>query len=146
MRRGLLTTPAAAPALGVVAGAGMVVAVFLPWYSADIGATFSSESNSGWDATAIAKPVLVLGLVVAIASLLLAADVRSVLPLDAEVARVLGALVLGCSLAAGGLIGYRMLVLPEPAEFLSRQIGLWAGLAAAAAGIVAGIGQLATRG
>ena len=48
--------------------------------------------------------------------------------------------------SAGALVAYRMLVLPEPAEFLSRQFGLWVGLAAAAAGIVAGIGQLATRG
>jgi hypothetical protein len=132
--------------LGVLAGAGMVVAVFLPWYAANIGATFSPESNSGWEATGIAKPVLVLGLMVALASLLLAADVRGVLPLDAGLAAVLGVVVLVGSLAAGLLIGYRMLVLPEPAEFLSRQIGLWAGLAAAAVGVVAGIGQLATRG
>jgi hypothetical protein len=146
VRRGLLTTPEAPPVLGVLAGAGMVVAVFLPWYAANIGATFSAESNSGWEATGIAKPVLVLGLTVALASLLLAADVRGVLPLDAGLATVLGVVVLVGSLAAGLLVGYRMLVLPEPAEFLSRQIGLWAGLAAAVVGIVAGIGQLATRG
>ncbi|MEW6583697.1 MAG: hypothetical protein AB1416_13155 [Actinomycetota bacterium] len=146
MRRGALSTPAAAPTLGVLAGAGMVVAVFLPWYAANIGATFTAGTSSGWDATALARVVLGLGVVVALASLLLAADARGVLALDALVASALSVLLLAGSLVAAALVAYRMLVLPEPAEFLSRQIGLWAAVAACAAGAVAGIGQLSTRG
>lgn len=146
MRRAITTSPAAPPVLGVLAGIGLVVSVFLPWYAANIGATFSSGSNSGWDATGIAKPVLILGLMVAVSSLLLAADVRGVLPLDSGVAGALGMVLLAGSVAAGALVAYRMIVLPEPAEFLSRQIGLWTGLAAAIAGTIAGVAQLATRG
>lgn len=146
MRRGLLRSPAAGPALGVLAGVGLVVAVFLPWYALTVGEPFSQESASGWNATSVAKMVLGLGIVVTLASLLLAADARGVLPLDAGVAAALGALLLAGSVVAGALVAYRLLVLPEPADFLQRQIGLWTGTAAAAAGSIAGLSQLAARG
>ena len=111
-----------------------------------VGEPFSPESASGWDATAVGKMVLALGVVVALASLLLAADTRGVMPLDSGVAAALGGVLLAGSAIAGALVVYRLLVLPEPAEFLQRQIGLWAGTAAAAASSIAGLSQLAGRG
>jgi hypothetical protein len=145
LRARLARRPVAAPALGVLAGAGLVVAVFLPWYAASIGETFRPGSASGWEATGLAKLVLALGIVVALASLLLSADARDALELDVRTAQGLGAAVLGGSVVAGALVLYRMLVLPEPSDLLTRQIGLWAGIAAAAAGTAAGASLLAAR-
>ena len=145
LRTGVARSPVAAPALGVLAGAGLVVAVFLPWYAASIGETFSPRSASGWEATGLAKLVLALGIVVALASLLLSAEARDVLELDVPTAQGLAVAVLGGSVVAGALVLYRMLVLPEPSDLLTRQVGLWAGVAAAAAGAAAGASLLAAR-
>jgi len=37
-------------------------------------------------------------------------------------------------------------VMPEPAEFLSRQVGLYLAMAAAVAGVLSGLGLAAARG
>jgi hypothetical protein len=145
MRRGLLRNPTSGPALGVIAGTGLVVAVFLPWYSPTIAAPFTPQSASGWEASSLGKMALVLGIVVMVSSLILAADSRGMLPLDAGLAAALGAVLLAASVIAGGLVAYRLLVLPDPSDFFRREIGLWAGTLAAAAGTVAGISQLAAR-
>jgi hypothetical protein len=145
MRRGLLRNPTTAPALGVAAGTGLVVAVLLPWYSLTIGAPFEQQNTSGWEASTLAKMALVLGIVVVLSSLLLAADARGMLPLDAGLAAALGAVLLAASVLAGGLVLYRLLVLPDPSDFFRREIGLWTGVLAAAAGTVAGLSQLAAR-
>ncbi len=42
-------------------------------------------------------------------------------------------------------VGYRLLIMPEPAEFLSRQIGIYVAAAAAVGGILAGLAAIATR-
>ena len=50
---------------------------------------------------------------------------------------------------AGGalvLVGFRTLVKPEPAEFLSRQAGLYLALAAAGAAVIAGLAQVSSGG
>jgi hypothetical protein len=43
------------------------------------------------------------------------------------------------------LVAYRLLRPPEPADFLSRDIGLFLGLAAAAVGVAAGLAQASRR-
>ena len=43
------------------------------------------------------------------------------------------------------VVGYRLLVLPEPADLLSRQIGIYLATAAALLGVVSGLGLLAIR-
>ena len=53
--------------------------------------------------------------------------------------------VLGASVIAGILVGYRLLVLPEPAEFLSREIGVYLAAAGAVGGILSGLALIATR-
>jgi len=132
--------------LGVLAGAGLVVAVFLPWYSPTIAAPFTPQSASGWEASALGKMALALGIVVVLSSLVLAADVRGMMPLDSSMAAALGAVLLAASAIAGALVAYRLLVLPSPSDAFRREIGLWAGTVAAAAGSVAGLSQLAARG
>lgn len=136
---------ALSPALGILAGAGMIVSVFLDWYRADIGATFTASSVSGWDATAAAKALFALGVVTGLASLLVAADLRDLIAIDPVLAVALSWLVLAASLAGTCLVAVRLLWLPEPSEFLSRQIGLWAGVGASAVGALAGAGALAAR-
>ena len=42
-------------------------------------------------------------------------------------------------------VGYRLLIMPEPAEFLSRQIGIYIAAVAAVGGILAGLAAIATR-
>jgi len=145
-RRTLLRDPAAGPVVGVLGGVGLVIAVFLPWYAANLAGPVENGSASGWESTAVAKLVLAMGVIVALSALLLAADARGVMPLDAGVANALGAALLACSVIAGALVLYRLLVLPDPAEFLQRQVGLWAAIGASALGFVAGVSRLAARG
>ena len=145
MRRGLLRNPVAGPALGVVAGTGIVVAVLLPWYSPTIAEPFAPQSASGWEASTLAKMALALGIVVVLSSLALAADARGMVPMDAGLAAALGAVLLAASAVAGAFVAYRLLVLPDPSDFFRREIGLWAGTLAAAAGTLAGLSQLAAR-
>lgn len=129
----------------MAAGTGLVVAVLLPWYSLTIAAPFEPQTKPGWEASTLAKMALILGVVVVLSSLLLAADARGMLPLDAGLAAALGAVLLAASVVAGALIAYRLLVLPDPSDSLRRGIGLWTGALAAAAGTVSGLSQLATR-
>jgi hypothetical protein len=68
-----------------------------------------------------------------------------VVDVDPVVTVALSWLVLAASLAGLCLVAVRLVWLPEPSEFLSRQIGLWAGLAASALGSLAGAGALAAR-
>ena len=145
-RRSPLRGPASAPALGALAGLAMAVAVFLPWYSADISSVFVDHDSTGWDATVVAKAVLVLGIVALLASVALTLDARGLVPLDSGLARALGWLLLGASALAALLVGYRLVALPGPApQFLSRQGGLFLAMGAAVAGVVAGVSQLAAR-
>ena len=42
-------------------------------------------------------------------------------------------------------VGYRLLVLPDPAQFLSRQIGVYLAAAGAVGGILSGLALIATQ-
>ena len=54
-------------------------------------------------------------------------------------------MVVGAAPSPPSLVGYRLLVMPEPAEFLSRQFGLYLAAAAAIGGVLSGLGAVATR-
>jgi hypothetical protein len=146
-RRRVRRGPASAPAVGALAGLVTAIAVFLPWYAANLSSVFTPHTSSGWEATSAAKWVLAMGLVAAIGFALLVLDASGAYPLDSGIARSLGWLALGASIAATALVGWRLISLPGPApEFLSRETGLFLAMAAALAGVVAGVSQLATRG
>ncbi|HJZ62206.1 MAG TPA: hypothetical protein VKD47_08630 [Miltoncostaeaceae bacterium] len=144
-RTGLLGSPARASAVGIASGAALVAAVFLPWYQGNLGAPTVPGGRSGWESTTVAKGVFVLALVALVAALVIAADVADVVPLERRTAESLAWLLVASSIVAGVLIGYRLARPPGPAEFLSRDIGLFLGVAAAVGGAVAGLAQLARR-
>ena len=123
----------------------MMFAVFLPWYAANLGPQASSGTASGWDATAVAKGALALGVIWMLASGLLLADHLDAYRVDPRTAEALGWLVAGCALLAGALVAYRLFRPPDPADFLSRDFGLFLGLAAAAIGVTAGLAQASQR-
>jgi len=135
-----------APYAGMLSGVGVVITAFLPWYTTNLGAPFSPASASGWDSTSLAKAAVPLGVVVAVAATAMLLDVRGALRLDARSRDALAWVVIAASAIAAVLIGYRLLVMPEPAEFLSRQVGLYLAMAAAVAGVLSGLGLAAARG
>ncbi len=134
-----------APAVGVLAGLVLVMAVFLPWYATNLGPPFAATSASGWDATGLAKIALAMGVVLACAAAAVVLDDRRVITLEARHLDALAWVVVGASTIALVAVGFRLLVMPDPAEFLSRQIGLYLAAGAAVAGILSGLGQVATR-
>lgn len=134
-----------APYVGAISGAVIVVAAFLPWYATNLGPPFSPASVSGWEATNLARVAVVMGVVVAVASAAAALDERGSVPLDRRVADALGWIVVVASALAAAAVAYRLLVMPEPAEFLSRQIGLYLAAAATIGGILSGLALVATR-
>ncbi len=131
--------------VGLVCGVAIVAGVLLPWYATNLGPPFSATSASGWDATSLAKIALVLGVVIAAASAATAMDERGLLSLSERTADALAWTMVAASALAAGLIGYRFLVMPEPAEFLSRQFGLYLAAAASIGGVLSGLGAVAVR-
>jgi hypothetical protein len=130
----------------MLCGIGIVVATFLPWYATNLGPPFSPTSASGWEATGLARAAAALGLVAAIAAAAAALDERGAVRLEARMAEAVSWIVVGACGIAAVLVGYRLLWPPEPAEFLSRQIGIYIAMVAALGGVMAGLGLLATRG
>ncbi len=134
-----------APIVGVVAGLVLVVAVFLPWYATNLGPPFSATSASGWDSTDLARVAAVMGLVLFGAAATALLEERGLIALQRRQGDALGWIVMGAAAIALVVVGYRLIVMPEPAEFLSREIGLYLAVAAAVGGILSGLGQVATR-
>lgn len=124
--------------LGVVAGIALAAAVFLPWYRTNLGSEFTPDSVTGWEATGMARAVLALAVVAAAASAALALEAQRRLRVHRGLVAVLGwTVVVACS-AAAVLVAVRLARPVEPAEFFSRQLGLYLAAAAALAGIAAG--------
>jgi hypothetical protein len=130
---------------GVLAGVVVVIAVFLPWYTTNLGAPFSPASVSGWDSTNLARAAVLAAAVATIAAAALALEERGSLELEPRTGEALAWVVTGAFALALVLVGYRLLVLPEPADLLSRQIGIYLATAAAVIGVVSGLGLLAIR-
>lgn len=140
-----LTSPAGPAGLGVISGLLLAIAVFLPWYAANLGEPASAESASGWTATAVAKGALILGILWALASAVLLADYFDAYRVDSRTAEALGWFVAGAALVAAGLVAFRLFQPPEPADFLTRDVGLFVSLVAAALGVAAGFAQASRR-
>jgi hypothetical protein len=130
---------------GVVAGTVVVIGVFLPWYTTNLGAPFSPASVSGWDSTNFARAAVIAAAVATIAAAALALEERGSLELEPQTGEALAWTVIGGFALALVVVGYRLLVLPEPADLLSRQIGIYLATVAAVVGVVSGLGLLATR-
>jgi hypothetical protein len=74
-----------------------------------------------------------------------AIEAQGGLRLDPAVGDAVAWVVIAASTIAAVLVGYRLLVMPEPAEFLSRQIGVYLAAAGAVGGILSGLALVATR-
>ena len=86
-----------------------------------------------------------MGVVLAASAGAAVLDERRVITLDGRTLDLLAWVVVGASAVALLAVGYRLLVMPDPAEFLSRQVGLYLAVAAAVGGILSGLGQVAIR-
>jgi hypothetical protein len=117
--------------MAAASGTALLLALFLPWYELEGGATASA-----WDSLAALDVVLAVIAVAAVALLLVTAGQR--VP---AVPIALDALVAPAGLIAAVLVTVRVLNLPDAAA--ARGWGLWLALAASL-GIVAG-GVLAMR-
>lgn len=136
---------AGTPLVGVISGLGLVVSVFLPWYATNLGPPFSATSASGWDSTNVARGALLAGIVLAAASVALLLEEQGALRFDRRVGDTLAWVVLVVAILAAAAVGFRLVVMPEPAEFLSRQVGIFVAAASAIGGILAGLAAIATR-
>lgn len=134
-----------ASTVGVAAGVTLIGAVFLPWYATNLGPPFSAISASGWDATNLARVALLMGVLLVAAAGAAVLSEREMIALDHRHEDALAWIAVAASSIALVVVTYRLVVLPDPAEFLSRQIGLYLAIAAAIAGIMSGLGQVATR-
>ena len=86
-----------------------------------------------------------MGLLVTAAAAVVVLDERRVISLQRRHGDALAWVVVGAATIGLVAIGYRLLVMPEPAEFLSRQFGLYLAAAACVGGILSGLGQVAIR-
>jgi hypothetical protein len=125
-------------ALAVASGLTLILAVFAPWYRADLGGVFTPDTTSGWDATIIARIVLVLAIVITLAGAALAADQRGALEVKLDTADRLAWIVLGAATLAVALVLYRLALPPEPREFFTRDWGIFLALIASAGAAVSG--------
>lgn len=131
--------------VGMVCGAALVVGVLLPWYATNLGPPFSATSASGWEATTIARVALALGVVLVAAAVAVVLDERGAVSLSTRQADALAWTMVVAAALAAALVGYRFLVMPEPAQFLSRQFGLYLAAAASVGGLLSGLAVVATR-
>lgn len=130
---------------GVLFGALLMGAVFLPWYAVNIAPPFSADTVSGWNATGFAKAALALAAVVVVASLVLLLDGRGVLQLERTQRMAVAWTSVVAAVAAAVMVGIRLVILPYPADLLSRQIGLYVATVAAMGAVLAALGQIATQ-
>jgi hypothetical protein len=137
----LLQDPTAPALVALASGLVMVVAVFLPWFSTNLGEPTAPGSVSGWASTSVAKGVLAIAVIWTLAAALIVADRHDVLRIDPSTVEALGWLIAACALIAGGLAAFRLFRPPEPADFLARDFGLFLAIAVAFVGVAAGLAQ-----
>lgn len=125
-------------ALAVASGLALIFAVFAPWYRADLGGVFTPDATSGWDATIIARIVLVLAITITLAGAALAADQRGALEIRLDTADRLAWIVLGAAALALALVLYRLALPPEPREFFARDWGIFLALIASLGAALSG--------
>jgi hypothetical protein len=135
----------AAAYAAAICGVALAAAVFLPWYATNLGAPFETGAASGWEWTGLARIALALAVVAAGAAAALVLGDRGTLAMEPEIAVALGWATVGAHAGAFALVAYRVLVLPEPADLLSRELGLYVALLAALAGAIAGAVQVSAR-
>ena len=97
----------------------------LPWFATNIAPPFSKGTTSGLQSGIGAKIVLALMLVALFAGLCLMAASRELLRISLRAGVLLTALMLIAASAAAVIVASRLIVLPSPAGFASRQYGIY---------------------
>lgn len=133
------------PATIAAASVVLAVSVFLPWYTADVSPPFVPESSSGWDASAFARAAFAAAVLGLIAAGMMWLDARGFVPLDAGLVRGFAWTCLALMLLATALVAWRLIRPPGPAEFLTRDVGLFIAQASAIVALVASIGAVRPR-
>lgn len=118
-------------AIGVLGGAGLLAALFLPWY----GDPGSGETLSGWRALSAIDLICAICALVSISPELVR---RTGLSVSYPVAG--SSIATGAGLLALALVVFRALDPPlELAEGVDREPGIWLAVAACAAIVVGGV-------
>ncbi|MSO43857.1 MAG: hypothetical protein EXQ74_00875 [Thermoleophilia bacterium] len=133
------------PGIIAVAAAILAIAVFLPWYTADVAPRFAPSASSGWDASVFARVGFALAIITVVASGLIHLSVRGSVALDAGIVRTLAWACFACALAATTLVAWRLVRPPGPAEFLARDVGIFIAQVAAIVALVTSIGAVRPR-
>jgi hypothetical protein len=131
--------------VALAGGAGLAAAALMPWYAVNIGPPFSASTVSGWDATVFARIAMILGVVIAMAAAARLLGDRGILRLERPVRLGLAWVVMAGAVVALAMVAFRLIILPDPADLLSRQIGLYAAAAAGMLAVLGGIGMLAAE-
>lgn len=140
VRRPALIGASEIPALAAVGLAILVVvSVFLPWYRPNLGRDFQLDPASGWTATSIGKATLAVAALWLIAAALSLVEQISPGHIDRSTLHLLGWFVTICGVICSVMTTYRLLRPPPPADFLTRDVGLFIAVAASIAGIAAGL-------
>jgi hypothetical protein len=127
------------PLLAAVAGLATAGAAFLPWYAMSIYRLSVTTTSTGWQATSLARGLVVLGVLAAAGAVLLALDAAGAARLDVGLAESLRWIVAGAMALSVLLVAYRMVVLPDSDLFLERQAGIHAALLTSLGGLAAGL-------
>jgi len=131
--------------VAALGGLAVVIGVLLPWYTSNLAEPFTPETTTGWEATRIAQAALGLGAIVILSAAASIVVRRGGDLVDAAIETALGWIMLVASTAAALLISYRLVWLPPPEEFLSRQAGIYVALAGAVMAAMASVGEIASR-
>ncbi len=128
------------PTLGAVVFAALtILAVFLPWYRPNLGGPLELDPATGWSATSVGKAALFVAVIWLLAAGLSLMEQVSPGRLDRVTLNLMGWLVTVCALICTTLTTYRFLRPPPPADFLTRDFGLFLAIAASVAGVGAGL-------
>lgn len=116
---------AAVPAAAAFCAGLVVASAFIPWYARQIGPIDAPSSLSGLDSGSFALIAIALGAFAVVTSAALALGAAGAVDVDAPIALLLTWACLGAASAAAALVALRLVFLPDPSEFLTRELGIW---------------------
>jgi hypothetical protein len=125
--------------IGALSGLLLAASVFAPWYRPELGEVFTPETASGWDATVVARIVFVLALALTASCGALVLSERGSIHLSFDASDLASWVALGAAVLATVLVLFRMVLVPEPSDLLSRDWGLFLALAASVGALVSAI-------
>ncbi len=130
--------------IAIAMSIAVIASVFLPWFRTNLGAPSEPGRMSGWAASSVGRGALFVAILWLLAATLALVEQISPGRIDRTTANLLGWLVMLCATVCTLLVGLRLVRPPYPAEFLSRDYGIFLAIAAAVIGVGAGLAM--TRG